>query len=131
MQHIPPNQVSEHWDRVRVGLQRIIDKSPHVLAWAPGDVLCALASGSAHLALIDDDGFMIWQRLPGDDGRGMLFVWALEGKNLGQHLVPIEQALVVLAKHCNSKRIRIVGRKGWGRSKFWQPAGYVYEHEVQ
>jgi len=126
--HVPARHVPDHWERVKTGLQRVIARGG--VTWSVGDVFCALGAENAFLALIDDDGFLIWQRYPGDDGLGMLFVWVLEGKNLGGQRAPVEQALLSLARHVKARTIRIIGRKGWGRSPFWSPAGYVYEHEV-
>lgn len=127
MIHVPPNRVDEHWDAVRAGLLRILEKSP--ASWRPGDVLCALCSQSAHLALLDG-GFMVWQRLAGDDGRGLLFVWAIAGEDMAPKREVLEAELEALARQINAKRIRIMGRPGWGRFPFWQPAGHVFEHEV-
>ena len=130
MIHVPPNRIDEYWPRVREGLQRIIDKTPYQLGWAPGDVLCALASQGAYLA-IEDDGFMVWQRLSGDDGRGVLFVWALCCDDMAPRIDAFYPELEQMARDVKCKTIRLVGRKGWAAHDFWHSAGYVYEHEVK
>lgn len=128
MIHIPPAAVNQHWPRIRTGLERIQEKDPQ--SWDIEDVYTSLLRGDAFVALIADDGFLIWQRYAGDDKRGMLFVWCLEGKNLELHAKPVQQELVDMAKRLHCKTIRIIGRRGWGRDPFWRFAGYVYEHEV-
>lgn len=131
MQHILPNQVDEHWDRVKAGLQRIINKAG-TPGWTPGDVLCALASGSAHLALIDDDAWLIWQRYPGDDGKGILFIWACEGIGLKRHGPKVFAELQDMARFMKCRVVRMISpRKGWAAEDFFRMTGYVYEHEVR
>lgn len=130
MIHVPPNKVADHWDRVKRGLERIIRKtSPD---WTPGDVLCALARGDAFLALIEDDAFLIWQRYPGDDGRGMLFILACEGRGLAKHGPAVYEELEQMARRTNCARIRMMSpRRGWYGEEFWTLIGYVFEHEVK
>jgi hypothetical protein len=128
--HVPSNRVADHWDRVRAGLDRIIRKTAP--DWSAGDVLCALARGDAFLALIEDDAFLIWQRYPGDDGRGMLFILACEGRGLALHGPAVYAELETMARNLRCARVRMMSpRKGWASEPFWTLTGYVFEHEVE
>lgn len=128
MIHVAPQDIDLHWDRVRKGLDRIVRKTNPV--WRAEHVYVALANGDAFLALIDDDAWLIWQRLSGDDRRGLLFVWACEGEGYWKHKDKVYQELESMARTMKAKTIRLIGRKGWGRDPFWRLGGYVYEHEV-
>jgi hypothetical protein len=128
--HVPPNEIDAHWPRVRAGLQRIVKRTAP--DWKPGDVLCALARGDAFLALIEDDAFLIWQRYPGDDGKGMLFILACEGKGLALHGPAVYAELEQMARRMQCARIRMMSpRRGWSKQPFWTLTGYVFEHEVE
>lgn len=98
--------------------------------WDDSNVYQALADGRAWL-FVDEQGFLIVERYPGDDGQGMLFVLALEGRGYQEHKDRIYAEIDALAKHCQCRVIRMISpRKGWMRDPFWKMAGYVYEHEV-
>lgn len=95
-------------------------------------MLCALAKGDASLALIQDDAFLIWQRYPGDDGRGMLFILACEGFGLDEHGPSVYAELESMARQLQCARIRMMSpRRGWERQSFFTLVGYVYEREVK
>jgi hypothetical protein len=126
--HVAKQDIDQHWDRVRAGLERILRK--YTVAWRPEHVYVALANGTAYLSLIDEDGFLIWARYPGDDMRGLLYVWCLEGRGLAKHQEPVRRALEDLARATKCRAIRIIGRKGWGRDGYWKYGGHVFEHDV-
>lgn len=127
MTHVHLLDIAKHWDRVKVGLERIALKAaPN---WNVEDVRVALMSGEAVLSLVDG-GFVIWQRYPGDDRQGMLFILAAEGqRSSGPEHYNAE--LVELATQLRCRVVRMISpRKGWQREPFWSMTGYVYEHEV-
>jgi hypothetical protein len=126
--HVAKQDIDEHWDRVRAGLERILRK--YEMPWKPEHAYVALATGTAYLSLIGEDGFLIWARYPGDDMRGLVHVWCLEGHGLAKHQEPVRRALEDLARTTNCRAIRIIGRKGWGRDGYWKHGGHVFEHEV-
>lgn len=131
MIHVLPQDIDKHWDRVKSGLERIIRRTGPT--WRPEHVYVALTrepTPDAYLALIEDDAWLIWQRYPGDDRRGMLFVWACEGAGYWKHKDKVHKELEDMARKVQAKTIRLIGRKGWGFDPFWRHVGYVYEHEV-
>lgn len=128
MIHVAPQDIDQHWNRVRAGLERILRRFDHT--WKPEHVYVALANQTAHLALIDKDAFLIWSRYPGDDMQGLLHIWCCEGQGLKQHKDTTYKELEEMARLLKCRTIRLIGRKGWGRDAYWKPAGYVYEHEV-
>jgi hypothetical protein len=68
----------EHWEQVKEGLADIQAKAPED-GWIAEDVYHAIRAGHAFLVMIADKGFLVYQVLPGDDGRGLLFVWIIHG----------------------------------------------------
>lgn len=129
MIHVAPAAVERHWPRVKAGLERGLRRYPQ--PWEPEHVRAQLASGSAFLSLIENDAFLIWSRCAGDDMRGLLFIWCCEGRGLKQHKATTYKELDDMARAMSCKRIRIIGRRGWGRdADYWRPMGYVFEHEV-
>jgi len=128
LQHIAATGVSDHWPRVEAGLQRICKL--HSPDWIPPDIYRHLLNETAHLALVGDNGFLIWERYPGTNGQGMLFLVACEGSDMMANYDEAMGEVVELARRLNCKRIRHISpRKGWA-AKFWKPTGYVYEYEV-
>lgn len=134
LEHIRPEDLKEHWPQVKEGLKRIEALAPD---WLPEDAYYLLRLGiersGAVLSLIGDDGFLIWQRYPGDDGRGMLFVLALvayEGKTLIKHYKTLNAELDELAKKMNCKRIRHISRHDQWIDLGWSLLGHVYEREL-
>lgn len=133
LRHIPAAEVKPLWPRVREHLAKIESLEPD---WIPEDAYhllrTPLEQGGAVLTLIADDGFMVWQRYPGDDGRGMLFILALvayERGGLLKHYPAIYGELDNLAKTMNCKRIRHISpHKSWGKQ--WRLMGHVFEREV-
>jgi hypothetical protein len=104
--------------------------------WIPEDAYHLLRMGlpnGAVLSLIADDGFLIWQRYPGDDGRGMLFVLALaayEGHSLLKHYKTLNAELDELAAKMNCKRIRHISKHEQWADLGWSLLGHVYEREL-
>jgi hypothetical protein len=101
--------------------------------WMPEDVYhllrIGLKNGGAQLSM-DDRGFLIWQRYPGDDGRGMLFVLAGVSDVYRETRGDVYASLKEIAKQMGCRSVRIISpRKGWVRDPFWKMTGYVYEHE--
>jgi hypothetical protein len=95
----------------------------------PEHVYAALFNKSAYLSILPGC-FAVWSVQNGDDNRGLMFVWAVEGQGLDEHGPAVKQALNDMAKSMNIKTVRMIGRKGRARDPFWRFAGYVYEHEV-
>jgi len=129
--HVAPRDVDDWWPRVRTGLQRIIEKTAP--DWMPEHVYLALVSGAANLMMVNEgESFVIWQRYPGDDLRGLFFVLATEGEGLDRDGPAIHAELERLAGQHGCRKMRMMSpRKGWGRLPFWRLTGYVYEHEVK
>lgn len=123
---VPSADLDKHWALVKEGLERI--RAKHPVSWIPEHVYRAIAQGEAWLALVDG-GFIVFQVMLGDDKRGLLHVWACEGK--GYEVGHKEYA--ELEAWCREKGIHTIrqfGRKGWAKDPFWTMTGYVYEHEV-
>ncbi len=128
LRHIAPADLREHWPRVRQGLQRIIDDGlgPD---WIPEDVYAGLRNGGSHLAFVGDEGFIVWQHYPGEDGRGQLFILACEGTGMLKHYPKVYDELDDLARKIGAKRIRHISKhETWG--KYWTLLGHIYEREV-
>jgi hypothetical protein len=129
LRHILPQDIDAEWSRVRAGLERIVKRrNPD---WIPEHLYRSLANDTARLAMVGDDGFLIWERYPGADNRGQLFIVACEGRDMMRNYEEAMGEVVELAKRLNCRRIRHISeRKGWG-AKFWRPVGFVYEYEVK
>lgn len=126
--HVKPIDVYDHWPRVEAGLQRICKR--HTPDWIPPDIYRALLNDTAWLVLVGGDGFLVVEKYPGANGRGVLFVVACEGTDMQKNYDDAMVELVELAKKLGCKRIRHISpRKGWA-AKFWRSVGYVYEREV-
>jgi hypothetical protein len=125
---LPTSALDEHWPRVRQGLERIIAK--HDVSWIPEHVYRAVAMGEAWIALLDG-GFMVFSITPGDDRRGLLHVWAIEGKGYEENRAKEYAALESWCKEKGIHTIRQFGRRGWAKDPFWRFAGCVFEHEVR
>ena len=128
--HITPDQLREYWPRVRTGLLRLEDSSPD---WIPEDAYHLLRLGMPHgacLSLIADDGFIIWQRLPGADGCGMLFVLAMVAENMLKHHRALSTELEELARQMQCRRIRYISKRTEWASLNWTLLGHVYEREL-
>lgn len=126
--YVPVSELDQHWPRVKQGLERICEKfSP---AWMPEHVYRALAQKEAFLSILPGC-FMVWSVQPGDDLRGLMFIWALEGEGLEEHRESTRAAIMKIAMECKVRAVRMIGRKGWMKDPFWTLAGYVYEHEVR
>lgn len=129
--HVPTRNIDDHWPRVRQGLERIIAKTAP--DWMPEHVYLALVSGAANLLMVNEgESFVIWQRYPGDDLRGLFFVLAAEGEGLRRYGDEVHAELERLARASGCRKMRMMSpRKGWERLPFWRLSGYVYEHEVK
>lgn len=127
MKLVPAVELDEHWPRVKAGLERI--KAKHPVSWIPEHVYRAIAQQEAWLALVDG-GFIVFQVLPGDDKRGLMHIWALEGKGY-EHAAKEYAELEAWCREKGIRTIRQFGRKGWGKDPFWRMTGYVYEHTVE
>jgi len=125
---IAPEQLHTVWPWVREGLETIRRKRDE--SWLPEDVYLQLRSKTAHLMVIEDAGFLIYQILPGDDFRGVLHVWCVWGA-LKDYERQIYDELEAYARQLKVARIRAVGRKGWARRGFFSLIGYVYERVIQ
>lgn len=132
LKHIKPEDLKEHWPKVREGLTKLEQFDPD---WMPEDAYHLLRLGlpnGAVLSLIAEDGFLIWQRYPGDDGRGMLFVLAIVAYQAGsmlKHYPAIYEELDELARSMNCKRVRHISKHPEWEGKF-KLLGYVYEREI-
>lgn len=127
MTPIPVEKLHAVWEWVEKGLYAVRAKTHQ--PWLPADVYVQLRLKTAHLVVIEDAGFLIYQIMPGDDFRGVLHVWCLHGE-----LKPFtDQALEWLDAHAKAlgvRCIRIAGRKGWGRGGHFKQVGYLFEREV-
>ncbi len=126
MTPIPADKLHEVWEWVEGGLREIRERGA---SWHPADVYMQLRLGTAHLCVIADAGFLIYQLLPGDDFRGVLHVWGIWGA-LKPYETEIEDGLDELAREKGARVIRAIGRKGWGRQGFMTYAGSVFERQV-
>lgn len=132
MTHVKPEDVKPIWPRVREALKKLEQYDPD---WMPEDAYRGILNGTSFLSLIGDDGFMIWQRFPGDDGRGMLWVLALASFVdapafcMLKHYKEVNRELDELAAKMNCKRIRHISKhEAWeGR---WKMLGHVFEREI-
>ena len=122
---IAPNKLREHWERVKQGLAEIQRRAPDD-GWTAEDVYHALRSGSAFLVLIADKGFLIHQVLPGDDGRGILFVWIIHG-DLIEVKQDLESELEAFGRSIGVARIRWASPRRWDAFGWGRLIGYVYE----
>lgn len=129
--HVATRDIDDWWPRVRAGLERIIAKTAP--DWMPEHVYLALVSGAANLVIINEgESFVIWQRYPGDDLRGLFFVLATEGEGLWRYGNDVHAELERLAQQHGCRKMRMMSpRRGWEQHPFWRLAGYVYEHEVK
>lgn len=130
LKHVSVAQLKEHWPRVREGLKRLECMSPD---WLPEDAYHLLRIGmpnGAVLSLISTDGFLIWQRYPGDDGRGLLFVLALVGDAMLKHYTQLNEELDALARELSCARIRHISKHTEWADLRWKLLGHVYEREV-
>ena len=102
----------------------------------PEDAYRALLNGTAVLSLIASDGFLIWQRYPGDDGRGLLFVLALASFvdapafSMLKHYKTLLRELDELAQQMNCRRIRHISKHTEYADLGFKSLGYVYERET-
>lgn len=128
--HVKTSEIDDYWPRVRSGLERIIERTEP--DWMPEHVYLALVSGAANLVMVNDGrSFVIWQKYPGDDLRGLFFVLAAEGEGLREYGDDVHAELERLARATNCRKMRMMSpRRGWERHPFWRMTGYVYEHEV-
>lgn len=122
---VPAEKLHEVWDWVEAGLREV---RAHA-SWHPADVYMQLRLQTAYLCTVKQAGFLIYQVLPGDDFRGVLHVWCIWG-DLKPYEAEIEDGLDALAQEKQTRVIRAIGRKGWGRQGFMSPAGYVFERQV-
>lgn len=127
--HIPRERLDEHWDQVKVALERVAKKgNPD---WKSEHVYVLLFTGQAFLMIDDRGGALVWMRYTKEDGSGMLFVLAGSGFYEGNR-EDVYAELEKLAKLASCKTVRMISpRKGWQRDSFWHMSGYVYEHEVK
>lgn len=133
--HVKPEDIKPLWPRVREALGKLEQLDPD---WQPEDAYHLLRMpiehGGAVLTLIADDGFLIWQRYPGDDGRGLLFVlacvsWGMVNAML-KHYPHVYKELDELATKMNCKKIRHISKHAAWEGKHWKLLGHVYEREV-
>lgn len=127
MTPVPVEQLHTVWEWVEKGLQEIRQKTQQT--WFPADVYVHLRMKQAFLYTVEDAGFLILQVLPGDDFRGVLHIWCAWGR-LKPYEAKVYEDLEAHAKALGVARIRVVGRKGWGRRGWLKPAGYVFEREI-
>lgn len=127
MRAVPAEKLHEVWDWVRKGLEHVQRKGGD--SWIPEDVYMQLRSKSAHLCVIEDKGFIVYQILTGDDNRGVLHIWCIWGP-LKEYEQQVYEELDKYAKQLGVARIRGIGRKGWSRRGYFKLVGYVYEREI-
>ena len=129
--HVTPDRLKDYWPMVREGLKRLECMSPD---WLPEDAYHLLRVGMPHgacLSIIDSNkGFLIWQRYPGDDGRGMLFVLALVGEDLLRLYKPLNSELDALAREMGCRKVRHISKHTDWEHLNWKLLGHVYEREV-
>ena len=124
---VPVEKLHTVWEWVEKGLYEIRNKGRQ--SWLPADVYVQLRHKAALLFVIEDAGFLIFQILPGDDFRGVLHIWCAWG-DLKPHEQTLYQEIDAYAKTLGVARIRVYGRKGWGRRGWVKLTGYVFEREV-
>lgn len=73
MNHIHPDNLKDHWEFIRKGLEQVIKKGGSD-GWIPEDVYLALKVGRSHLYL-GDRAFLVVTPTDGFNGK-KLFVWA-------------------------------------------------------
>ena len=109
------------------GLNEVREKTKQT--WCSYHVAAQILNATAFLFAVEGAGFLVLQKLPGDDCRGVLHVWIVWGQ-----LKPYEQQIYDeldgMAKQLGLRCVRAVGRKGWSRRGYFKPVGIVYEREV-
>ena len=125
LEPVAPNKLREHWPRVKEGLDEIQRKAPDD-GWIAEDVYHSLRAGHSFLVLIADKGFLVYQILAGDDGRGQLYIWIIHGD-----LLPVkeqlESELEAFGRSINVARIRWGSPRRWDAFGWGKLIGYVYE----
>lgn len=123
---IAPENIASVWPWVRPGIQKIIDKTHET--FLPEDVYIHLKNKTAHLYVVDDAGFVVFELLLDKDNSRTLHIWLIWGKYKEIYLSVFDE-IDKLAKHVGAKRIRWISpRKGWARVA--KLSRYVYEREV-
>lgn len=125
---VQPAQHAALWPWVRDGLQWTCAKTD--ANWTPEDVRHALVTGNAALWTIgQDEGFAVLQRIH-EQGRPVLFVWAIWGPGeLEPKREQIWADLEQIAKQMGAATIQARGRKGWERAGF-RLKDRIFEREV-
>ena len=126
---IPLEELWDKWARYGVGLLECIRNTK--AHYKPEDVYVDLRSGRSHLYEIGDFGFVIFQQHQDPDGL-VLFVYALWCKagEYQKRLAAVYEELEEFARSMKAKRIRMQGRDGWSKHRFFTETARVYEHEV-
>jgi hypothetical protein len=131
LKHVKSDELKEHWSWVREGLARLECMGPD---WVPEDCYHLLRLGLPHGAMLsiigDKKGFLVWQRYPGDDGRGQLFILALVGNDLLRHYKELDAELDDLARQLSCRKIRHISKHTQWADLNWSLLGHVYEREL-
>lgn len=128
---VHPNDLREHWDTVKQGLQKIREHSAE--GWLDEDVYHALKSGVSTLHLVvysEYVGFVILTPTQHYDGKA-LHIWCLhlhtEEPAMSDFLPEIER----MAREIGAKRITFTSpRKGWQKLEFFEEMHTIYERRL-
>ena len=108
---VPAPEIKTYWQFVRMGLDRILQKSPE--PWIAEDVYAAIVSNQASLWLFVTDkpiGFTV-VKPEGDD----MLIWCVYGIE-GGHLAEGMELIENIAKAGDAKRITFgTYRQGWDK----------------
>lgn len=124
--YVEPENLREHWPKVRVGLERILVTSPE--RWIPEDIHTHIKIKAAQLYLGFDGetyrGFLLTEsKRDVFTNAPYVNVWCVYAEPINDgHFADVEplsaetiQFLDGLAKQIGAKEIRMSGRKGWER----------------
>ena len=125
LRHVALRDLRTQWPAVRAGLDEIQRRAPDD-GWIAEDVYYALRSGTSSLWLIGEFGFLVATVLPGDDGRGILFVWLIHG-DLFPVKQELERELETLARALPVARIRFGSPRRWDAFGWGRLVGHIYE----
>ena len=125
LQHVHADHISQHWDYIRNGLERILDRAAD--RWRPEDVYMQLKLGNCGLWLVmepDLCGFVVLQPRPGWDGIEVnVFAAYRENGDAMDNIEDVKQ----IARGFNAKRLVFQSkRRGWDRRA--EQMGYTLDH---
>jgi len=124
---VSTDKVRDSWPAILPGLQEVRDRCNEV--WWPEDVYASLMSGHSFLYMIEDCGFVIFQKHADADGP-VLFIWIIWGEFKAIHPA-VSAEIEQLAVAMKAKRIRMHSpRKGWERFPFFKRKSVIYEREI-